>query len=191
MSLNPFAGYIKVNVGNIPKAKLEKALKGLNVRLTNADLSGDRVMLVHPANARAINRAKKTGKGLTTSFTQPEAMADLEWHEHAGGNLHGGSLWSWLKDKAYPWLKKNWDILKPVVSAVADVAIPAAATALGAPQAGVAVRSGIKALTGVGFSSRGFPKGSIEAKEHMAELRSRRRGKKVGGGMSGASFRMP
>ncbi len=184
MSLNPFQGLVKVSVGNIPKAKLEKALHGLNVRLTNSDLSGDRVMIVHPLNARAIKRAQKTRKGLTTQFTPHEAMADLEYHEKAGEGMHGGSLWSWLRDKAYPWVKKNWNVIKPVLSSVADVAIPAAATAFGAPEAGIAARQGLKALTGVGVGKK-MVKGSEEAREHMAKLRAMRK-HKVGG-----SFRMP
>jgi hypothetical protein len=179
MSLNPFQGYVKVSVGNIPKSKLEKALHGLDVRLTNKDLSGDRVMVVHPQNAKMMKRAQKMGKGLTTQFTPHEAMADLEYHEKAGEGMHGGSLWSWLRDKAYPWVKKNWNVIKPVISAVADSAIPAAAAALGQPAAGPLVRGAVKQLTGVGV------KGSEEAKERMAHLRSLRK-KKVGG-----SFRMP
>lgn len=180
MSLNPFVAYQATQVGNIPKAKLERALRGLAVRLTNAELSGNRVMIVHPLNAKAIKKAQKSKKGLTTHFTPHEAMADLEYHDHSGEGLDGGSLWSWLKDKAYPWLKKNWNVIKPVVSAVADVAIPAAATALGAPTAGVAAREGLKALTGVGVKK--LKKGSEEAKEHMRMLRARRKG---------GSFRMP
>jgi hypothetical protein len=186
MSANPFAGYVQVKVGNIPKKKLERTLKGLDIRLTNADLSGDRVMLVHPQNARLIKKAKSAGKGLTTRFTPFEALADLEYHEHAGEGMHGGSLWSWLRDKAYPWVKKNWGVIKPVVSKLADVAIPAAATALGVPEAALPVRGAVKALTGVGSKRTSLVKGSQAAKDHMATLRAKRKG-----GMSAGSFRMP
>lgn len=181
MSANPFVAYSKVSVGNIDPKKLARTLKGLDVRLTNADLSGNRVMLVHPQNAKLIKKAQKSGKGLTTQFTPFEALADLDYHERSGSGVEGGSLWSWVKNKAWPWLKTNWGVIKPVVSKIADVAVPAAAAALGAPVAGVPAREAIKSITGVG--SKRLVKGSREAKEHMARLRQRRR--------QGGSFRMP
>lgn len=182
MSANPFVAYTKVYVGNIKPDKLARALKGLDVRLTNSDLSGNRVMLVHPQNAKLIRRAQQKGKGLTTSFTPFEALADLDYHERAGAGVEGGSLWSWLKNKAWPWVKHNVRVIKPVVSKIADVAVPAAAAALGAPVAGAPAREAIKTLTGIGAGKR-LVKGSREAKEHMARLRQRRH--------QGGSFRMP
>lgn len=188
MSVNPFVNYTTAKVGNIPAAKLERALKGLTIRLTNKELSGDRVMLVHPQNARMIKMAKRAKKGLSTQFTPFEALADLRYHDNVGEGMHGGSLWSWLKNKAYPWLKSNWGIIKPLVSKIADVAIPAAATALGAPEAAIPVRSGVKALTGVGAVRKSrFAKGSEEAREHMASIRAMRGKKEI----DGKSFRMP
>lgn len=170
-SINPFKGYVEVKVGTIPESKLKKSLEGNAVRLTNANLSGDRVMLVHPSNAEKIRKAQRSGKGLTTRFSSGEAIADLDYHDRHGAGLSGGSLWSWLRKKAWPWLKQNWNVIKPAVSAITDVAIPAAATALGAPQAGMAVRQGIKQITGVGV------KGSPEMKAKMAALRARRKTK--------------
>jgi hypothetical protein len=192
MSANPFTGYVAVKVGNISPKKLERTLKGLEIRLSNADLSGDRVMLVHPQNARLIKRAKNAGKGLSTQFTPFEALADLNYHEHAGGSIAGGSLWSWLKNKAYPWVKQNWGIIKPILGKIADVAIPAAATALGAPQAGIAARAAVKSITGVSVRKSGLRKGSEEAKKRMAELRSQRKSRASSDDeMDGGSFRMP
>ncbi len=174
-SINPFKGYVQVKVGTIPESKLRKALEGNAVRLTNANLSGDRVMVVHRSNAEKIRKAQRSGKGLTTSFTSGEALADLDYHDNAGAGMSGGSLWSWLRKKAWPWLKQNWSVIKPAVSAIADVAIPAAATALGAPQAGFATRGALKTLTGVGV---GRPaKGSQEAKDRMAAIRAKRKTK--------------
>lgn len=182
MSANPFVAYTKVSVGNISPKKLARTLKGLDVRLTNADLSGERVMLVHPQNAKLIRKAQKSGKGLTIQFTPFEALADLDYHERSGAGVDGGSLWSWLKHKAWPWMKHNWSVIKPVVSKIADVAVPAAAAALGAPVAGAPAREAIKSITGVGAGKR-LVKGSKEARDHMACLRQRRR--------QGGSFRMP
>lgn len=200
MSVNPFAGYVKVSVGEIPQKKLERALKGLEVRITNANLSGDRVMMVHPQNARQIKKAQKAGKGISTQFTPFEALADLDYHEKSGGNLHGGSLWSWLKNKAYPWVKNNWGTIKPILGALADVAIPAVATAMGAPTAGAPVRSAVKVFTGVGNKRTKLVKGSEEAREHMAQLRAKRKGGSIRKRKNseeeeeeedGGSFRMP
>lgn len=177
--MNAFGGFTTVKVGTIPAAKLRKALEGNAVRLTKAELTGDRVMVVNKLNAKAIKGAQTKGKGLTTHFSSGEAAEDLQYHSRMGAGMEGGSLWSWIKDKAVPWVKKNWDVLKPVVSRIADIAMPAAATAFGAPELGVMGRSALKQLTGVGVSG----KGSDAMKAKMAALRARRK--------SGGSFRMP
>lgn len=193
----PLFGMVRVKVGEIPIAKLKKAFNGNNIRLTNADLSGDRVMLLHPHTAKLIDNAKRMGKGINIAITPAEAIADIAYHKHVGEGMHGGSLWSWLKDKAWPWVKKNWGVIKPVVSKIADVAIPAAVTALGSPELSGVARNTVKSLTGVGLK-----KGSPEMKEHMRklrEMRSKRKSKRkgseesleAGSHMVGSSFSMP
>jgi len=181
--MNTFGGYETVKVGIIPASKLRKALEGNAVRLSNAELSGDRVMVVSKLNAKAIKNAKQKNKGLTTHFTAGEAAHDLDYHDSMGGSLNGGSLWSWIRDKAVPWVKKNWDVLRPVVSRVADVAIPAAATFLGQPSAAIPARAALTQLTGVGAKAK---KGSPEMAAKMAALRAKRKS-----GLSAGSFRMP
>lgn len=175
--MNSFGGYTTIKVGNIPESKLRKALDGNAVRLTPSELSGDRVMVVSKLNAKAIKAAQLKGKGLITHFTTGEMANDLEYHDKMGGSLAGGSLWGWIKNKALPWVKKNWNVIQPVVSKIADVAIPAAATYLGQPTAAAPIREGLKSLTGVGLK-----KGSPEMKAKMAALRAKRKG---------GSFRMP
>ena len=185
--MNSFGGYTTIKVGVIPEKKLRKALAGNAVRLTNAELTGDRVMVVHKLNAKAIKAAQLKGKGLTTHFSEGEAAHDLDYHDRAGGNLNGGSLWSWLKGAAksvYKWGKENWGTIKPVLSAVADTAVPAIATYFGSPQSGPLARGALKELTGVGLK-----KGSPEMKAKMAALRAKR--KTSGGSLSAGSFRMP
>lgn len=177
----PLGGYSTVKVGLIPAAKLRKALEGNAVRLSKPELSGDRVMIVSKLNAKAIKKAQLAGKGLTTHFTSGEALKDIEYHDSLGGALNGGSLWSWLKNKGLPWVKKNWDVIKPVVSRVADAAIPAVATAFGQPELALPARAAVKQLTGVGVK-----KGSQEMKDKMAAVRAKR-----GGSLSAGSFRMP
>lgn len=80
-------------------------------------------------------------------------------------------MWSWLKGAAksvYNFAKDNWNVIKPVVSKIADAAVPALATAVGQPELAVAARGGLKALTGVGV------KGSPAMEEKMAKLHSMR-----------------
>jgi hypothetical protein len=168
--MNPAGGYVTVRVGDISPSKLRKALDGNAIRLTNEDLSGDRVMVVHKLNAKAIEKAKKAGKGLTTHFSLGEAAEDMKYHERAGGRLHGGSLWGWLKNKAFPWVKKNWNLIQPIVSQVVDAAVPALATYAGQPQLAVPAREAIRQVSGVGM------------KERMARVRAAKKG---------GSFRMP
>lgn len=86
-SLNLFSGYVQVKVDNVPPAKLRKALNGKAVRLTSGDFSGNRVMMVHPLNAKKIKAAQKTGQGLTTNFSHGEAAADLHYHDHVGADF--------------------------------------------------------------------------------------------------------
>ena len=183
--MNSFGGYVTVKVGNIPPAKLRKALDGSAVRLSKTELSGDRVIVVNKLNAKAIKSAQTKGKGLTTHFTSGEAARDLEYHDNAGGAISGGSLWSWVRDKAIPWVKKNWDVIKPIVSRIADVAIPAVATAFGSPELAVPIRGAVKSVSGVGLKPK---KGSPEMAAKMAALRAKR--KTNGGSFSAGSFRI-
>ena len=194
--VNPFAGYVQYKLGHIDPAKLEKALKGNKIHLTNENLTGNRVMLIHPNTARLLEKAKKSGKGVKIHFTPHDAIADLAFHHHSGGNLQGGSLWSWLKNKAWPWVKKN------VIPKVLDVGVPALATYLGNPELAAPAREAVRQIAGVGFeldssddeeekpkvTKKGkLAKGSQEAKDRMAKIRAMKKSKPEEGG----SFRMP
>jgi hypothetical protein len=161
-----FEGYGEVKVGNIPPSKLKKALQGKAIRLTKGELIGDRVMVVHKLNKKAIEKAQKKGAGLTTNFSTGEAMADLNHYNKMGGALAGGSLWSWLKNAASSvgkWLKDSG-----VGTALADAAVPFASSVVG-PAGATAARALLKQTTGVGM------KGSPEMKAKMAAIRSKRK----------------
>lgn len=177
--MNQYGGYVSVKVGDISLAKLKKALEGSTVRLAPKELSGDRVMLLHPLNAKKINAAKKSKKGITTSFTRGEVEADLEYHNQVGAGMHGGSLWSWLKKKAYPFVKDNWNLIKPIVTKAVDAAVPAIATYAGQPNLAIPAREAIRQVSGVGMKKS--KKGSPEMKAKMAAIRA----------MKGGSFRAP
>lgn len=188
MSLNPFVSYRTVKVGNIPEAKLKKALDGLTVRLTNADLSGDRIIMLHPTTVEKIKKAQKMNKGTTINITPLEAMHDLKYHETAGEGMHGGSLFKFLRKKVLPYAKKfiteHWDDIKPFVSALLDRGVPAVASMAGVPEAGDPTREIARATLGVGVRKSRFVKGSQEAKDYMDSLRAKRAEK-------GGSPRMP
>jgi hypothetical protein len=169
--MRTYSGYEKVSVGNIPQKKLEKAIKTGKLSLSADDLKGNRVMLLHPMNAKKVREAKSKNKGITgMGIAGGEIMADIEYHDMAGGSMNGGSLWSWLKKAGksiYNFAKDNWGLIKPVVSKIADVAVPALATAVGQPMAGVAGRQALKQLTGVGMADK------------MAKVREAKKNKRV------------
>ena len=151
-------GYEKVKVGDIPQKKLEKAIKTGKLTLSASDLKGNRHLLLHPSNAKLIKQAQAKNKGLTgMPISGGEIMNDLEWHDSMGGSLHGGSLWSWLRGAAKSvgkFFKDNWQHIKPVLTPIADTAIPAIAGYFGQPALAGPVRSAVKSITGVGVGSK-------------------------------------
>ena len=154
--------YRKVSL-DITPAQLKRAASGQQITLSAAQLKGSgSTFHVHPANHEKIMKATRAGKG-TRVYIAPGAINhDLE-------HMQGASIWSWIRDKAIPWVKKNWNVIKPVVSAAGD------ALAVAFPEA-APIRAQVKALTGVGVRGGKLVKGSQAAKDHMAKLRSKRSG---------------
>lgn len=150
---------------DIPMSKMRQAVLGKPIQLTASEVASDKnKMFLHPENAKKFLSAQKSGKGVRLQIAPGAIRHDLQ-------TLEGGSIWSWIKDKAVPWVKKNWTIIKPVLSEIANVAIPAAATYLGQPQLATPVRMGLKELTGVGISGKGSP----AMKDKMAKIRAMRK----------------
>lgn len=152
-------GYKKVNVGDIALSKLKKALKTGKLSLSKDDVMGDiKTMILHPLNAKLIEKAKKLKKGVTgLNISGGEIQADLQYHSESGAGMTGGSVWSWLKKAGkdvYGFTKDNWQIIKPIASAIADKAIPAAFTAIGQPAFGALGRKAFKELSGVGIKEQ-------------------------------------
>ena len=172
--MRTYNGYEKVSVGNIPQKKLEKAILTGKLSLSADDLKGNRVMLLHPANAAKIKNAKSKSKGVQgMQISGGEIKNDLDWHNKAGGSMNGGSVWSFLKNagkKVFNFVKDNWADIKPIVSKVADAAIPALATYVGQPSLGVAGREALRSLTGVGMKSDSMS-------EKMAKVRAAKKNK--------------
>lgn len=153
--MRDYSGFVIVKVSpSIDEKKFKKALKSGKISFTCADLNGDKPFLVHPENAKKIMKAKMMKKGVNLNISGGEIMGDLDYYDNSGGNtLNGGSFWSWLKKAGrdiFKFGKNNWDILKPVVSKLADSAVPAAATYFGQPALAASAREGLKQLTGVG-----------------------------------------
>lgn len=151
---------------DIAPSQQKKLAKGKAVQLSAKQVGSDtHAIYVHPENYIKIMKAKRKGCGCRLNIEPGEINHDL---------MQGGSLWSWIKDKAIPWVTKNAPILKPIASAVADAGatlVPALAPA----------RAGLKELTGIGIGNR-LPKGSQEAKDRMARLRAMKAAKKAQGG---------
>lgn len=82
--------YKQIHVGNLSMASLKKAAKGGTLTIPKDKMTGDRVMLVHPLNHKAYQKAKKLGHGCRLYIAPGEIDADLEYHATHGGSLHGG-----------------------------------------------------------------------------------------------------
>lgn len=158
---------------SVPLAKARKLAAGKAVNLTAAEVRGtEDTLFVHPANFEKLSKAKRAGRGTRLTMASGEIMHDLE-------QLQGGSFWSWLKGAAKTvgrFAKQNYDVIKPVLSRVADSAVPALATAFGQPELAAPARGALKQLTGVGVTHGKLVKGSAEAKAHMAAIRAKRTG---------------
>jgi hypothetical protein len=153
---------------SLTSAQAKKAVTGKSIRIKADQIdSGDSTLFLHPTNYKIIMKAKKLGRGATIELSAGEIEATKM------SDLEGTGVFDFLK-KGYDWVKGNWGSIKPVLSAVGD------AVATIAPQT-APVRGLVKGLTGVGIT-----KGSQEAKEKMAMLRSMR-GKKKTKGLGNAS----
>lgn len=148
-----YRGYEAVGHGPLNQAKLTKLGKTGKLSLTKDELSGTGHMtLFHPANAKMMKSAKGK-KGVNLTMSGPEIMNDLTWHSNTGGAMHGGSIWSFLREKAFPWLKQNvWPIVKPIVSLGVDQGANMLGTYTGQPGLVNSSRNAIRNLTGVGLT---------------------------------------
>ena len=164
----PYSHLVKVHVGTIPLKKLKRALETGKMALTAAEVAGkEHTLHVHPEVAEKLLKAKKFHRGARFHHTVHEIEGDLHYHHTAYGH-HGGSLWSWLKNKAGPWIKKHWSKeIKPIVSLALDAGAKYYPEALPA-------REAWRGLAGFGVRKRrsALIKGSAEAKARMARVRA-------------------
>lgn len=156
--MRTYKGYEKVSIGAIPQSKLAKSIKTGKLSFTADELKGGtKTMLLHPSNAKLVKAAQKKMKGLSgMPITGGEIMSDIAWHDSIGGGFQGGSLWSWIKSAApsvVKFVKDNWTDIKPVLSKLADVAVPAVTSYAGQPQLANLARQALK-LTGIGVKEQ-------------------------------------
>ncbi|KAK1933552.1 hypothetical protein P3T76_011766 [Phytophthora citrophthora] len=111
------------------RPKLTKALKTGKLSLTADQLKGiGSVIHLHPASYEKAIKARKAERGVRLDITKHEIKKGYK-------RAQGGSIWS--KDSG-------------LLSHAADVAVPALATALGAPQGAIPARAAIRSMTGIG-----------------------------------------
>ncbi|EGZ14579.1 hypothetical protein PHYSODRAFT_510051 [Phytophthora sojae] len=127
----------------VPAHKLRKAANTGKLSLTAAELQGSGAKIhLHPESHEKALKAKKAGRGVRLHITKHEIKKGYK-------RAQGGSIWS----KIWHGIKSGFKFAKDsgLLSKAADVAVPAVATAFGAPEAGIAARAGLISLTGVGL----------------------------------------
>lgn len=161
--MRDYSGYVSVSHGAIPQTKLTKAMKGGKLSFSKEELAGSQYKtLFHPTTAKLIKSAQSKRKGINNvPVAMGEIVADIDWHDSMGSGMQGGSIWNWIKTKAYPWIKKNWSEIRPYVSKALDAGVPALTSALagskyGAPLAPFVApaRELLKKTTGTGMTTR-------------------------------------
>lgn len=172
--MRDYSGFVVVKISpSIDEKKFKKALKTGKISFAASDLDGQKPLLLHPENAKKLLKAKSSRKGVNLNISGGEIMGDLDYYDNTGaGSIHGGSFWSWIKragKDVYKWSKENWSLLKPIVSKIADSAIPVAAKYLGQPAMAVPVREGIRSITGVGVNGEKMTRAQVLEKARMAK----------------------
>ncbi|GMF35100.1 unnamed protein product [Phytophthora lilii] len=128
---------------DVPAPKLTKAFKTGKLSLTANELKGSGAVIhLHPASFEKALKAHKAGRGVRLDITRHEVK---KGYKRAQGGSIWGKIWGGIKS-AFKFAKKSG-----LLTQAANAAVPALATALGAPQAAIPARAAIKSLTGVGI----------------------------------------
>ncbi|KAL3666393.1 hypothetical protein V7S43_008644 [Phytophthora oleae] len=85
-----------------------------------------------------------------------------------GGGMHGASIWS----KIWGGIKSTFKFGKDsgILSPIADVAVRALATALGAPQGAIPARAAIRSMNGIGVYDSDSDTSDIGGRLTMADV---------------------
>ncbi|KAL7682120.1 hypothetical protein Plhal304r1_c051g0134141 [Plasmopara halstedii] len=132
---------------SVPETKLKRAFKTGTLSLSAAELAGnDATLHLHPESYAKALRAQKSGKGTRLAITHKEIAYPFKHMQ--GGGMYGASIFS----KIWGGIKSLYGFAKDsgILSRVADAAVPALATALGAPQGAIPARAAIRSMTGIG-----------------------------------------
>lgn len=161
--------YKEIQVSSdIPETKLKRAFKNGNLSLTAAELKGSGATLhLHPKSYAKALKARKGGKSTCLNITKKEIGYPFKHMQ--GGGMYGAAIWS----KIWGGIKKafNWAKDSGILNKIADAAVPALATAVGAPEFAGVARSDLKSLTGVGLDGCNSDKEG--GKITMAEVKKR------------------
>ncbi|KAG2873060.1 hypothetical protein PC117_g27897 [Phytophthora cactorum] len=124
---------------DIPAGKLTKALKTGKLSLTADQLKGSgSVIHLHPTSYEKAIKSRKAGRGVRLDITRHEVKKGYK-------KAQGGSVWS----KIWGGIKSAFRFAKDS-GILSRAAVPAIATALGAPQGAIPARAAIKSMTGIG-----------------------------------------
>ncbi|GMF34227.1 unnamed protein product [Phytophthora lilii] len=98
------------------------------------------VIHLHPASYEKAIKARKAGRGVRLDITRREVK---KGYKRAQGGSVWSKIWGGIKS-AFKFAKKSG-----LLTQAANAAVPAIATALGAPQAAIPARA-IRSMTGIG-----------------------------------------
>ncbi|KAG2768523.1 hypothetical protein PC129_g20309 [Phytophthora cactorum] len=152
---------------DVPARKLTKAFKTGKLSLTANELKGSgSVIHLHPTSYEKAMKARKVGRDVRLDITRHEVKKGYK-------RAQGGSVWN----KIWGGIKSAFKFAKDsgILSKAADAAVPALATALGAPQAAIPARAAIKSMTGIGVydsdSDTEMGKGSTGGRVSVADVK--------------------
>jgi hypothetical protein len=128
---------------DITEKQANQALHGKSVRFSAAQIGrGNTFLRLHPANAKAVEKAalKKTG---VTLHLSPGELAETAMQ------MGGAGFWS----NIWKGIKSVWKVLKDsgAASALADAAVAPLSAVTGQPALVGAARAALKNTTGVGI----------------------------------------
>jgi len=154
---------------DITPAQMRKAAAGKQITLAGGQLCGGSMKTyLHPANVDKIMKAKKAGRGARIFIAPGAINHDLE-------AMKAGSIWAWVKEKAFPWVKQHLlPALKPVLSPLVDQGAQMLGSMTGQPALVNILRGEVRNLTGVGVAKG---KGSQAMKDRMSKIRAMKKPK--------------
>jgi hypothetical protein len=154
--------YKKLRI-NISEKQVLQALKGKPIRLTASQVnSGDTFVSLHPANAKKVEKAFLSKKGVSITLSHGELL-------ETASDMNGSGFWGNVWDV----IKKGWGALKKsgLLTAAADAAVAPLASYTGQPAAVAAGRKLLKDVAGVGINQTQVARKRMTKQDKYAQLR--------------------